>query len=59
MAWKKSALKPSQTFRFFAHGAFVLEPWTNAINGKKFPAPNLIHGYALRLTEASLQANAA
>jgi hypothetical protein len=35
-------LKRSQTFRFFAHGAFVLEPWTNAIKGKKLPAPNLI-----------------
>jgi hypothetical protein len=34
-------LKHSQTFGFFAHGAFVLEHWTNAIKGKKLPAPNL------------------
>jgi hypothetical protein len=39
MAWKKSAV---QTFRFFAHGAFVLEPWSNAFKGKKLSAPNLI-----------------
>jgi hypothetical protein len=38
----KSPLFPhSQTFRFFAYGAFVLEPWTNAINGKKLSAPDL------------------
>jgi hypothetical protein len=38
----KSPLFPHlQTFSFFAHGAFVLEPWTNAIKGKKLPAPNL------------------
>jgi hypothetical protein len=31
----KSPLFPhSRTFRFFAHGVFVLEPWTNAIKGK-------------------------
>jgi hypothetical protein len=37
----KSPLFPhSQTFRFFAQGAFVLEPWTNAIKGKKLPAPS-------------------
>jgi hypothetical protein len=44
ISWlEKSPLLPhSQTFRFFAHGAFVLEPWTNAIKGKKLSAPNLI-----------------
>jgi hypothetical protein len=37
--WSAKAQSRLQAFRFFAHGAFVLEPWTNAIKGKKLPAP--------------------
>jgi hypothetical protein len=50
----KSPLFPhSQTFRFFAHGAFVLEPWTNAINAKNCLRQICIYGMLLKAWKKS------